>query len=81
MNTSPMLPFPALESRGLSMRDQVINRILEIRSPWFSNRAYLESLPDHALLQSLETDIQQQRDRWSEYEAKRLLDEKELMIL
>lgn len=47
------LPFPDKSHRELSMREQVIERLLAI-NPGFHRRAYLETLKDFALLQALE---------------------------
>lgn len=50
------LPFPNRDNRELSMRDQVIERLLEI-NPGYYRRSYLETLKDFALLQALECNI------------------------
>jgi len=48
-----MLPFPNLDKRNESFREQVIDRLMQLR-PGYYRRQYLERLKDFALLQSLE---------------------------
>ena len=58
------LPFPNLEHRTLSMREQVIERLLEIDPT--NRRSYLETLKDFALLQSLQVLIELHTERITE---------------
>lgn len=51
-----MLPFPNLDKRNESFREQVIDRLMQLR-PGYYRRQYLERLKDFALLQSLEIAI------------------------
>lgn len=50
------LPFPNLDNRSLTMREQVIERLMEIK-PGYYRRSYLEDLTDFALLQALEVAV------------------------
>lgn len=56
------LPFPDKSHRELSMREQIIERLLAI-NPGFYRRAYLETLKDFALLQALECTIMVKGDQ------------------
>lgn len=49
------LPFPNTDNRSLTMREQVIERLMEIDPSY--RREYLESLKDFALLQALEVKV------------------------
>lgn len=60
-------PFSNLDDRTLSMRDQMINRLMQLQ-PW-QRRPYLETLKDFALIQSLELAIMSRAD---EYYNKRI---------
>lgn len=48
-----MLPFPNFDKRNDSFREQVIDRLMQLR-PGYYRRQYLERLKDFALMQSLE---------------------------
>lgn len=56
-----VLPFPKLENRELSMREQVIERLMQIK-PGYYRRTYLDTLKDFALLESLECMILNESD-------------------
>ena len=55
------LPFPNLDHRKLSMREQVIERLLELDPT--KRRSKLETLKDFALLQALEVVIELRAER------------------
>lgn len=81
MLPEPQLPYPRRGTRKLSLRGQIYLRLEQIRG-YSESLEYLNSLPDHALLLSLELAVQQHRDSWHEHMAKhgRLADN-ELMSL
>ena len=49
-----ILPFPNLDDRSLSMREQVIARLRQLNPDVQYRQAYLDTLQDFALLQALE---------------------------
>lgn len=59
------LPFPNLDHRKLSMREQVIERLLELNPITCRciGRSKLETLKDFALLQALEVAIELRAER------------------
>lgn len=58
------LPFPELEWRSLSMREQVIARLRQINPDVQYREEYLNTLKDFALLQALEVAIQVHMSRY-----------------
>ncbi len=52
------LPFPNLDDRKLTMRDQVIARLRQLNPDVVYREEYLSTLKDHALLTALEVAIQ-----------------------
>ena len=61
------LPFPNLDDRKLTMREQVIARLRQLNPDVQYRQAYLDTLQDFALLQALEVAIQVHMD--AEYES------------
>ena len=61
------LPFPNLDDRKPSMREQVIARLRQLSPDVQYRQAYLDTLQDFALLQALEVAISCHMDR--EYES------------
>ena len=61
------LPFPNLDHRKLTMREQVIARLRQLNPDVMYREEYLNTLKDFALLQALECAIQVHMDR--EYES------------
>lgn len=66
------LPFPNLEHRTMSMREQVIERLLELDPT--KRRSYLETLPDFALLESLQVIIELRAERYVEDHGREMFD-------
>ena len=56
------LPPHLLQNRNLSLREQVIGRIMQIQ-PGFHTKEYLQRLPDYAILTALESAITLLADR------------------
>ena len=52
------LPFPNLDDRKLTMREQVIARLRQLNPDVMYREEYLKTLKDFALLQALESSIQ-----------------------
>ena len=65
------LPFPNLDDRKLTMREQVITRLRQLNPDVQYRQEYLDTLQDFALLQALEVAIQVHMDR----EAREMYDE------
>lgn len=60
------LPFPNLDDRNLTMREQVIARLRQLNPDVMYREEYLNTLKDFALLQALEVAIQVHLDRANE---------------
>jgi hypothetical protein len=81
MLPEPELPYPHRDARKLSLREQIYLRLEQIRG-YSESQEYLDSLPDYALLLSLELAVQQHRDSWHEHMAEHdRLTDNELMSL
>ena len=63
------LPFPNLDDRKLSMREQVIARLRQLSPDVQYRQAYLDTLQDFALLQALECAIQVHISAWYDSQA------------
>lgn len=66
MLPEPELPYPERDARKFSLREQIYLRLEQIRG-YSESLEYLDSLPDHALISSLELAVQQHRDSWHEH--------------
>ena len=66
------IPFPNREDRSLSMREQVIERLLELDPT--KRRSYLETMKDFALLQSLQVIIELRAQRYAEDYGREMFD-------
>lgn len=66
------LPFANLEHRSLSMREQVIERLLELDPT--KRRSYLETMKDFTLIQLLQVTIQLLAQRYAEDYGREMFD-------